>query len=116
MRGNEERDVRVVQEMWTLANLEPLPLASLQRYGFVDRERYRRYVDRLILELTLDKDPRTSQWSYELAILDPDEDIVDPEVVQYWLRLFFGRDAPFAAKRNFMLTEARFTFPWKRPQ
>ena len=74
-------------------------------FGFVDRERYRRYIDGLILDLTLDKDPKTEIWSYELAILNPEGGPVDGEKVAYWLHLFFGRESHFAAKRNFMLTD-----------
>jgi hypothetical protein len=115
LRRTEEQDQQVVQEMWTLANNEPLTVAPLVPFGFVDRERYRRYLGDVNLELTLDKDPQTGIWSYELAILNPESGPVDPEVVEYWLKLFFGREAHFAAKRNFMLTdESRFTFPYKR--
>jgi hypothetical protein len=115
MRRNEERDQQIVREMWTQANNEPLTLGSLQAFGFVDRERYRRYVDGLILELVLDKDPRSDAWSYELAILAPDGGQVDDALVRYWLEAFFGREAAFAAKRNYMLTaDARYTFPFQR--
>lgn len=114
-RANEERDKLIVQEMWTLANNEPLTVGPLVAFGFVDRERYRRYIDGLILELTLDKDPKSEIWSYELAILNPEGGPVDGEKVAYWLHLFFGRESHFAAKRNFMLTdEARYTFPYRR--
>lgn len=117
MRKNVERDQRIVQEMWTQANLEPLTLAPLQRYGLIDRERYRRLVDTVVLELTLDRDPRSNHWSYELAILDPEGGSVEDDVVEHWLTLFFGRDARFAAKRSFLLTgEARFTLPYDRPR
>lgn len=114
-RRTEERDQQIVQEMWTLANNEPLTVAPLVPFGFVDKERYRRYLGDVNLELTLDKDPKTEIWSYELAITRPDSIPVDGEVVAYWLKLFFGREAHFAAKRNFMLTdESRYTFPYKR--
>jgi hypothetical protein len=108
-------DELLVREMWTLANNEPLTVAPLVPFGFIDRERYRRYLGELILELTLDKDPQSEIWSYELAITRPDGVPVDTEIVEYWLKLFFGRESNFAAKRNFMLTdESRFTFPYKR--
>ena len=114
-RSSDERDKTIVQEMWTLANNEPLTVGPLVAFGFVDRERYRRYIDGLILELTLDKDPKSEIWSYELAILHPEGGPVDGDIVGHWLQLFFGREAHFAAKRNFMLTdEARYTFPYRR--
>ena len=101
--------------MWTLANNEPLTVAPLVAFGFIDRERYRRYIDGVILELTLDKDPQTEIWSYELAILNPEGGPVDGELVEYWLHHFFGRESHFAAKRNFMLTDdARYIFPYRR--
>jgi hypothetical protein len=108
-------DELLVREMWTLANNEPLSVAPIVAFGFIDRERYRRYLGDLILELTLDKDPQTEIWSYELAITRPDGVPVDADIVEYWLKLFFGRESHFAAKRNFMLTdESRYTFPYKR--
>ena len=114
-RNHEERDKNLVREMWTLANNEPLTVGPLVAFGFVDRERYRRYIDGLILELTLDKDPKSEIWSYELAILKPEGGPVDGEDIAHWLGLFFGREANRASKRNFMLTdEARYTFPYRQ--
>jgi len=109
----ETADKKIVEEMWTTARNEPLTLAALQPFGMVDRERYRRRVGDVQLELTLDADPRTGIWSYELAILDANGGTLDDTVVQYWLHAFFGREAYFAARRNFLMTgEARFTFPY----
>jgi hypothetical protein len=65
------------------------------------------------IEFTLEADPQTRLWSYELALIDPDGGIVDPEVVQYWLGLFFGNQAGRAARRSMLFpAEARFTFPY----
>jgi hypothetical protein len=115
VRNNGPRDKQIVQEMWLLANNEPLALAALQPHGFVDRDHYRRYVDGLILELTLETDPHTNLWSYEFAVLHPEGERLDDEIVQHWLTLFFGQEARHAAKRGFMLTtDARFTFPYNR--
>lgn len=115
MRRTAERDRLIVQEMWTLANSEPLSLGALQPHGIIDRERYRRYVDGLTLELTLESDPKTGVWSYEFALIHPEGDRIDDEVVAYWLDQFFGKEARHAAKRGFMLTtDARFTFPYNR--
>jgi hypothetical protein len=109
----EATDKKIVEEMWTLARNEPLTLAGLSPFGMMDKERYRRRVGNVLLELTLDSDPRTKIWSYELAILDIDGGILDSETVNYWLQAFFGRDAHFAARRNFFMTgEARFVFPY----
>lgn len=109
----EDTDRRIVQEMWTLARNEPLTLAALQPFGFVDKERYRRHVGGIILEFTLDSDPRTHIWGYELSISDADGGILDSEVVDYWLTTFFGSLKFLAARRNFLFTgEARFTFPY----
>jgi|GEM_PF-1027950 hypothetical protein len=109
----EETDRRIVEEMWTQARNEPLTLAPLLPFGFVDRERYRRRVGSVVLEFTLDADPQTGVWSYELAILDAEGATLDNEVVEYWLHAFFGRESFLAARRNFLLTgEARFTFPY----
>ena len=114
-RSEEERDRRIAQEMWTLANNEPLALASLQPFGIVDRERYRRRLgDGLMLELTLETDPNTGIWSYEFSVLDEEGALVDEEVVQYWLNVFFGAERFSASKRSFLLAEARFTFPYRR--
>jgi hypothetical protein len=115
MRRTAERDRQLVQEMWTLANSEPLSLATLQPYGLIDRERYRRYVDGLILELTLESHAQTGIWSYEFAVIPPDGERVEEDVVAYWLDQFFGQETRHAAKRGFMLTtDARFTFPYNR--
>lgn len=109
----EAEDKRIVEEMWTIAQNEPLTLAAIQPFGMVDRERYKRRVGDVVLELTLDADPRTGVWSYELAILEANGGVLDDSVVQYWLHAFFGRAAYFAARRNFLMTgEARFTFPY----
>ena len=115
MRRTAERDRLIVQEMWTLANSEPLALSALQPLGMIDRERYRRYVDGLILELTLETNPKTGVWSYELALIHPEGERIDEEIITYWLDQFFGNEARHAAKRGFMLTtDARFTFPYSR--
>jgi hypothetical protein len=111
----ESRDREIVEEMWTLARNEPMTLASLSPFGMVDRSRYRRQVGNVSLELTLDSDPRTGIWSYELAILNAEGGELDTDTVNYWLHAFFGREAHFAARRNFLLTgEARFVFPYSR--
>lgn len=110
----EATDRDIVRDMWTQARNEPLTLAPLMPFGFVDRERYRRRVAGIVLEFTLDSDPQTKVWSYELAILSGDGEPVDSETVQYWLEAFFGREAFLAARRNFLMTaEARFTFPYR---
>jgi hypothetical protein len=109
----EAADKHIVEEMWTLARNEPLTLGAISPFGVMDRERYRRRVGDIILELTLDCDPRSKIWSYELAILDADGGVLDSDTVNYWLHAFFGREAHFAARRNFFMTgEARFTFPF----
>lgn len=114
-RRSPDEDQRVAQEMWTLANNEPLSLAPLQPFGVIDRDRYRRRVgEGVVLELTLETDPRTSVWSYEFAVLDEEGGRVEEELVQHWLRCFFGNLAHLASKRSFLLTEARFTFPYHR--
>ncbi len=109
----EDTDRRIVQEMWTLARNEPLTLAALQPFGFVDRDRYRRHVGTIILEFTLDSDPRTNIWGYELSINDAEGGVLDFEIVDYWLTNFFGSLKFLAARRNFLFTgEARYTFPY----
>jgi hypothetical protein len=109
----ETRDQEIVEEMWTLARNEPLTLAALSPFGVLDRDRYRRRVGDVTLELTLDSDRKTGIWSYELAILNAEGEALDSDTIQYWLHAFFGRDAHFAARRNFLMTgEARFTFPF----
>jgi hypothetical protein len=109
----EARDQEIVSEMWTLARNEPLTLAAISPFGVLDRDRYRRRVGTVVLELTLDSDQRTGIWSYELAILDAEGGTLDSDTIQYWLHAFFGREAHFAARRNFLMTgEARFTFPF----
>lgn len=113
-RNSEERDRRIAQEMWTLANNEPLALASLQPFGIVDRDQYKRLVDGTLLSLTLETDPNTGVWSYEFAVLDPDGGYVDDDIVEYWIGIFFGSERHFASKRSFLLSEARFTFPYHR--
>jgi hypothetical protein len=111
----EATDQLIVEEMWTRARNEPLTVARLSPFGLIDRERYRRRVGDVILELTLDHDDRNHTWAYELAILDAQGGTLDVEVVNYWLQAFFGRDAHFAARRNFLFTgEARFVFPYAR--
>ena len=115
MRRDETRDRAIVNEMWSVANNEPLTLGAIQAFGFVDRERYRRYVDGHVIELTLDCDPRTKIWSYEFAIVDSSGVPVDEDVVSYWLGLFFGTESTHAAKRSYLMTnDARFTFPYRR--
>lgn len=114
-RNTEDRDKRIAQEMWTLANNEPLALAALQPFGIVDRERYRKRLDGgLVLELTLETDPNTGIWSYEFSVLDEEGGLVDETVVQYWLTVFFGAERFSASKRSFLLAEARYTFPYNR--
>jgi hypothetical protein len=109
----EVEDRRIVEEMWTTARNEPLTLSSLQPFGLVDRERYRRRVGDVVLELTLDADSRTGYWSYELAILDANGGQLEDDIVRYWLHAFFGRESYSAARRDFLMTgEARFTFPY----
>jgi hypothetical protein len=115
MRRSREHDRQLVQEMWTVANNEPLSLVGLQPYGMIDRERYRRLVDNLTLELTLETDPQTGAWSYEFALIHPEGERIDEDIVAYWLDQFFGKEARHAAKRGFLLTtDARFTFPYNR--
>ena len=115
MRRAAERDRLIFQEMWTLANSEPLSLAALQPHGIMDRERFRRYVEGLILEFTLETDPQTGIWSYEFALIHPNGEQIDDEIIAYWLDQFFGKEVRHAAKRGFMLiTDARFTFPYSR--
>lgn len=110
----EATDRKIVEEMWTLARNEPLTLSSIVQFGFIDRDRYRRRVGAVVLELTLDSDPRSKIWSYELAILDGSGATLDGDVVEYWLQAFFGRESFLAARRNFELTgEARYTFPYR---
>ncbi len=110
----ETTDRQIVEEMWTIARNEPLTLAGLLPFGAVNAERYRRRVGEVILSLTLDSDPRTGIWSYELSIANAEGGVLDDEVVQYWLHAFFGREAGRAARRGFLLTgEARYTFPYK---
>ena len=110
----EAIDKEIVEEMWTLARNEPLTLSGISPFGMVDRSRYRRQVGKVLLELTLDSDPRTNIWTYELAILNADGGELDTETVQYWLHAFFGREAHFASRRNFLMTgEARFVFPYR---
>lgn len=111
MVGVAPEDMTLVREMWTLANNEPLALAHLQRYGVIDRERYRRVRAGIALEFTLETDQRTSIWSYELAILDESGDDIDADVVEYWLTAFFGEQRPLASKRSFLMRDARFTYP-----
>ena len=115
MRRDSLRDRQLIQEMWAQANNAPLALAALQPHGVIDREDYRRYVDGLIIELTLETNPQTRVWSYELAILHPGGEILEGEVVEYWLEQFFGTEVRHAAKRGFMITaDARYTFPYRR--
>ena len=115
MRRTQERDRQIVQDMWTLANNEPLSLSILQPHGIVDRERFRRYVDGLVLELTLETDSQTGVWSYEFGVFAANNERVDEEIVAYWLDQFFGKEARHAAKRGFLLTtDARYTFPYNR--
>jgi hypothetical protein len=100
--------------MWQLANNEPLSQAGMIAFGFPDRERYNRIVDGLRLEFTLECDAQTNIWSYEFALIDPSGVPVDEELAQYWLTLFFGKDTPMAAKRSYLLVEARYTFPYRK--
>ena len=110
----EATDRLIVQEMYTLARNEPLTLAALSPFGFVDRQRYQRRVGDVLLEFTLDSDPQSKIWSFELAILHVNGEQLDPDTVQYWLEAFFGRETFLAARRNFLMTgEARFTFPYR---
>ena len=110
----ETTDRAIVEEMWTVARNEPLTLAAIVPFGFVDRDRYRRKINNVVLEFTLDSDPRTKIWSYELAILDESGATLDGDVVEYWLQTFFGRESFLASRRNFELTgEARYTFPYR---
>ena len=114
MRTNFERDKKVVQDMWTLARNEPMTMQHLLPFGVADRERYRQYLGDIVLEFTLEADERTKLWSYELAILDKDGGFLDPDVVQYWLEMFFGNQAGRAGRRSLLFpAEARFTFPYK---
>lgn len=114
----EATDQKIVEEMWTLARNEPLTLAGIAPFGFVDRDRYTRRVGEVVLTFTLDADPRTGVWSYELSISSVTREPLDDEVVQYWLHAFFGRESFLAARRDFLLTaDARYTFPFTtRPQ
>ena len=110
----ETTDLQIVAEMWTIARNEPLTLASIAPFGFVDRQRYQCCVGKVILTFTLDCDTRTKIWSYELGIRHADGEVLDNEVVQYWLEAFFGRERFLAARRNPLMTgEANFTFPYK---
>jgi hypothetical protein len=110
----ETTDKRIVEEMWTVARNEPLTLAGVVAFGVVDRERYQRRVGNVVLSFTLDCDHRTNIWSYELGIADAAGGVLDDEVVQYWLRAFFGREASLAARRGFLMSgEARYTFPYR---
>ena len=109
----ETTDRRIVEEMWTIARNEPLTLAPLQPFGFVDRQRYVRYVGDVILTFTLDCDSRTKVWSYELGIKHAKGEPLENEVIQYWLEAFFGRERFLAARRNPLMTgEANYTFPY----
>ncbi len=111
---SETTDKRIVEEMWTVARNEPLTLAGVVAFGYVDRERYKRRVGNVILGLTLDCDKRTDIWSYELSIADAEGGVLDDEVVKYWLNAFFGRESFLAARRGFFWGgEARYTFPFK---
>ena len=109
----EAVDRQIVEEMWTIARNEPLTLAGISPFGMVDRDRYRRQVGKVLIEFTLDSDPRSGIWAYELAIKHIGGEILDDDTMRYWLEAFFGREAFFAARRNFLMTgEARFTFPY----
>lgn len=109
----EFTDKQIVEEMWTVARNEPLTLAGVSAFGFMDRNRYKRRVGNVVLELTLDADRRSGSWSYELAILHPDGETLDDDTIHYWLHAFFGRESFLAARRNFLFTgEARYTFPY----
>jgi hypothetical protein len=113
MRTNYERDKKIVQDMWTFARNEPLAIKDLLPFGFADRERYRRYVGDIVLEFTLESDEKSKIWSYELAVLDKDGAFLDPDIVQYWLEMFFGNQSGRAARRSMLFpAEARFTFPY----
>lgn len=110
----EATDQRIVEEMWTLARNEPLTLAAISPFGFVDRDRYERRVGEVLLSLTLDADPRTGVWSYELVIRSVNGEALEDDVMNYWLQAFFGREVFLASRRNFLMTaEARYTFPYK---
>ena len=110
----ETTDKQIVEEMWTVARNEPLTLAGVVAFGVLDRDRYRRRVGDVMLTFTLDADPRTQIWSYELGIAHADGGELDNDTVQYWLKAFFGRESFLAARRGFLLAgEARFTFPYK---
>jgi hypothetical protein len=114
VRKHLERDRLIVQEMWTIANNEPLALSGLQPLGMIDRDRYRRTVDGISLELTLESDPHSGIWAYEFSLVDPDGVQVDEETVQYWLELFFGKETRHISKRSYLLTaDARYTFPYQ---
>jgi len=109
----EDTDRHIIEEMWTIARSEPTTLAAISPFGFVDMERYRRRVGEVILTFTLDRDPKTNIWSYELRIQHADGAPLDDEVIQYWLDAFFGRNAFLASRRNFLLTgEASYTYPY----
>ena len=109
----EAVDRQIVEDMWTIARNEPLTLAGISPFGIIDRERYRRLAGKVLLEFTLDADPRSGIWAYELAIKHINGEILDDDTMRYWLEAFFGREAFFAARRNFLMTgEARFTFPY----
>ena len=110
----EATDRLIVEEMWTVARNEPLTLAAIAPFGFVDRQRYERYVGEVVLTFTLDCDPRTRIWSYELGIRHKGGYPLDDEIIQYWLHAFFGRERFLAARRNPLFTgEANYTFPYK---
>ncbi|GAB4454641.1 MAG: hypothetical protein OHK0029_09520 [Armatimonadaceae bacterium] len=109
----ETTDRMIVEEMWTRARNEPLTMGAISPFGIMDRDRYRRQVGDVILELTLDSDPRTRDWSYELGIRNVNGEPLDADTVNYWLQAFFGREAHFASRRNFLMAgEARFVFPY----
>jgi hypothetical protein len=109
----ETIDRMIVEEMWTQARNAPLTLGAISPFGVQSRDQYRRRVGDVILELTLDCDARSKSWSYELAILDAEGGQLDSDTVNYWLQAFFGREAHFASRRNFLMTgEARFVFPY----
>jgi len=111
----EATDKRIVEEMWTIARNEPLTLSGISAFGFVDRERYRRRVGDVEVTFTLDADPQTGIWSYELGIKHAYGAQLDDDVIKYWLSAFFGNEAGFAARRNFLFTgEAQYTFPYSR--
>lgn len=109
----ETTDRAIVEEMWTMARNKPLTVGAVSPFGIVGRDEFRRQVGNVVLELTLDCDPRTKAWNYELAILDAEGGTLDADTVNYWLQAFFGREAHSASRRNFLLTgEARFIFPY----